>query len=371
DTKGNAAALPVERRSEVLLSPDLFTTDGVSSVSVVNPEGEISLPSGVSLNTTVGGSISLSAANIDLQVDIASPGGGLSFTAFNISPAVAALLARTPGSTTPLANVGLGNITVGANATLTTAGQLVDNRNATGNNTSLFVISGGSISFTGFNVNLAARSSVDVSGGALVSGTGSVSYGRAGTITIKAGQDPTIASVLGGKLSLNGGLTGFSGGEGGALRLTAPRVQVGGVSSNADTLWFSPDFFNQGGFTSFSMTGIGTISDSITPEVLIAPDVQIAPMAQSYLANADAGNGGRVTLTTILRPEGLRRPVSLAFNAPGVIDLFTAAPIVRGDLVLSSGASIHTDAGASVSLTGNTIAVLGSIYAPAGTIYLA
>jgi filamentous hemagglutinin len=74
----------------------------------------------------------------------------------------------------------------------------------------------------------------------------------------------------------------------------------------------------------------------------------------------------------VLRPvwqqEGVRTPASVSFSAPGVFDPFSGLQQVRGDLVMGAGAVIQTDARASVSLSGETVDVLGQILAPAGRI---
>lgn len=73
-------------------------------------------------------------------------------------------------------------------------------------------------------------------------------------------------------------------------------------------------------------------------------------------------------MTPTLLPEGVRKPVNLSFGAVGVKDAFTSQLLVRGDLVFGAGAAIKTDPTAAVSLSGNTVAVFGSIFAPGGSI---
>src|SRR4029077_1276889 len=129
---------------------------------------------------------------------------------------------------------------------------------------------------------------------------------------------------------------------GGSLAIQAPLIQIGGSTSNADTLLLSPDFFSQGGFTAFTLTGLGAATgqqDQFLPGVLIAPGTAITPVAQSLLANLDLNGPGTVTLTPTTLPQGLRPPVSLSFRAPGVRSPFAAGnlPVVRGDFVMGEG----------------------------------
>lgn len=368
DADGHPLPLAAERLNQFVFAPSLLTEAGFGRINLDNSDGDILLPADVSLLAPLGGSITLAAANLNILGDISAPGGTINFTVFNISPSVAAVLARTAGSQTPPANADRGNLVVGPNASLSTAGSILDLR---GNlfeavNTP-FTSPGGTISLNGYRVDLAAGSLLDVSGGVVVSGSGAVSYGNAGKITIKSGQDATISSVLGGSLSLGAELRGFSGGVGGSLALTAPFVQIGGNIAAPNTLLLAAEFFSEGGFGSFQLSGIGGTSSSAPPAVQIVPGTQIFPVVQSLLA-APQGLGAPLVLSTITQPVGVRAPVNLTFSAPGVRDAFSGVPLVRGDFVMGAGSLISADPRASVSISGNTAAIFGSIYAPGGAI---
>ncbi len=237
----------------------------------------------------------------------------------------------------------------------------------------VYLANGGRVTINSYNVNLQSGSSINVSGGVTVGATGAISYGTGGSITIAAGQDLEIPTVLGGRLTLGANLAGYSGGTGGSLNILAPLIQVGGASSNPNSLLLSPDFFSQGGFSSFSLIGLGEATgqpEQFVPGVVIAPGTLIAPVAQSWQASLDPNGPGTLALTPALLPQGLRTPVSLSFRAPDIRDPFngTVLPAVRGDFVMGEGAVIQTDPRASVSISGDTAAVLGSIFAPGGRI---
>ena len=187
---------------------------------------------------------------------------------------------------------------------------------------------------------------------------------------IGAGQDPNITSLIGGHLILDSSLQAYSGSRGGSLSILAPSIQIGGATANPDTLLLSPDFFGSGGFSSFALTGLGGQGDqpgSYLPGLIIAPNTVLAPQVQNLMVAANAN--GVETLVPFLPPDGLRTPVSLALSASGVTDTSLSDPVViRGDVVLGEGAVIKTDPQGSVSLSGDTVAVLGSILAPGGTI---
>lgn len=370
---------------DMVLSSDLINTDGFGNFTLYNGDGNITIPSGVALNTAPGGSINLTAANLDIEGNVSSPGGALTFTVYDYSPnPVIAAGAVVPPDPTR------GNFTLGSNASLSTAGLVVDDRIlASAPNTLPLVTNGGTISIDSYNANLLSGSTIDVSGGLNLTAAGKQNFGKAGGITVLAGQDPGLNYLLGGQLALGSSylsgqsFKGFSGlaGGGGSLTLQAPLVQLGGQTLlNSDpginTLWLHQTdahgnllFFSQGGFGSYNLTGIGDPAVQSTPAVLVAPGAIIDPVAQSWQPVLTApGSNGVILSPVTYALASQRSPVSLALNAPGVTNPITSGVIVRGDLVIGAGASIQTDPTASVSLKGNTVAVLGSITAPGGKI---
>ncbi|MCW1911936.1 filamentous hemagglutinin family protein [Luteolibacter sp. GHJ8] len=364
DASGAPFALAESRRETVYLSPDLFSTHGFGNLTVENAEGNILLPEDITLQRQVGGSLTLKAANIDIQGDIIAPGGTLSFSAHNISPYDAQFL----NSDSPVPNPvpGQGNFTLGANATLNVAGLVTDDRQSlAAGNPSPLQLRGGSVSVAAYNADLQAGSVIDVSGGYLMTAGNSSHFGNAGSISIRAGQDPAVAPVLGGTLNLGSTLRGYSGARGGTLSLQAQHVQIGGINTDPSTLLLSPEFFNQGGFGTFNISGLG---GGTAPAVLVTEGTEVAPVVQSYRVNP--GGGGPLSLEIIEDVVGLRQPVSLNLSAPGVRD-FSSSLFVRGDVVVGEGSILRTDPGGSVSVTGNTVSVLGSIITPGGSINVA
>ena len=181
------------------------------------------------------------------------------------------------------------------------------------------------------------------------------------------------------------------------------------MSGNGTTLWLSSDFFSEGGFGSFTIEGLGQIETNgsgaylfnaagdplISPAILIAPNTIISPIVQSFFANL-SGNSVSLALLSPGQESQLlpsqSTPVNLTINAEGVTSSLSGdAPpeqgggtynnndgggglMVRGDLVVGSGAVIKTDPqtnsshGVSLLAANGTIAVLGQVYAPGGTI---
>jgi filamentous hemagglutinin len=369
DADGRPQPLRLDRRLDVVLSPDLVNENGFGNLRVNNGDGEITLLSDVTVATPIGGSVILTAANIDIEGRIIAPSGTIGLTSYNFSPF--AFAAPNFGGQTPVLNPGRGNLTLSSTALLSTAGLIIDDRaeSATAN---LFPIStnGGTISLTGYNVDIGEGSRLDVSGGVRVDNTAKATYGHGGGINIFAGQDANARWLVGGSLRLAADLRGFSGATGGSLSLLAPLVHIGGTTANPDAFVLSPNFFSEGGFSTFNISGLGaatTAVDEFLPAVVIAPNVTIAPVAESFIAAPDAND--EIALTPTLLAQGLRSPVNLNFGAPGVTDTTRNNLLVaRGDIVMSSGSVIRTDPLGSIGFNGQTTAILGSIVAPGGNI---
>ncbi|MBS0659374.1 MAG: filamentous hemagglutinin family protein [Verrucomicrobia bacterium] len=358
---GRPQGLRLDRLSRVVLDPALFGRSGFGSVSIDNSDGNVVVPAGATLTAQDGGALTLAAANVGVFGQLFAPGGSIAFTVTNLSPAGFLQLSSTQGASTPAPDPGRGTFTLGNEAIVSTAGRVVDRRGL-GSDELATAVAGGSISLRAFNANLAAGGVLDVSGGVTVSGTGRIAYGAGGTLALAVGQDPNVASLLGGRLVLESTLRGYSGARGATLSILAPSLQLGG-SARAGTLVLGPEFLTQGGFSRFNLGGLG---DGVAPAVRVVEGTILRPSTESLLAELE---GSEIRLRRVRQPEGVRAPASLALNAPGVTDTFNPAiRLVRGDIVFAAGASVLTDAGASVSLSADTVALLGQIRAPGGGI---
>lgn len=373
DENGDPMPLDEARRRLVSLSPELTAKHGWGSVTIHNEGGRITVPKGLTLSTVAGGGFKFYGANVGLYGDIVAPGGSLAFEALNFTPYEVALIRNLPEAERllPPPNPDRGVVTVGRGVTLSTAGLLVDDRLDT---RAAYRVSaaldGGSISIKSYIADLLAGSVLDVSGGALIDPWGQRVYGKGGSLTLAGGQDPQLNGIIGGRLTLDGILRGFAGITGGSLAITAPLIRVGeGDRAPAGGLAVSPDFFSKGGFSQFSLTGLaGTGADGEElPALGIAPGTTLAPKARNYLLVPNPQGGGLAT-RLVDNPVGVRSPVSLAFAAAGIRDGILDSPLLRGDLVLGEGAEIFTDPLGHVALNGQTVALLGRVVAPGGSI---
>jgi filamentous hemagglutinin family protein len=369
DANGNPKSLTADRLQTVYLSPDLLSKNGFGDLTVENNDGEIVVPSNITLEAPVGGSITMAASNISIGGNVIAPGGNLSFKSYNLTLDALNLANNTAGGVLPVGDPNRGRFILGGSSVLSTAGLLVDDRRGS-SFAGLLPLSpeGGSISLAAYSAELAQGSLLDVSGGAIVSANGRITYGDAGNLSISAGRDLSTPAVVGGRLALGATLAGYSGARAGGLSIEAPAIQIGGRPSQTGVNLLGSDFFNKGGFSRFSLTGVGLASGTqgeFVTGLYVAPEARIRPVVSGLTAQLSKGS---FKLRVITRQEGERDPGSLSFNAQGAIDSFTSTLLGRGDVVLAEGSSIITDAKGSVSLKGETVSVSGMVITPGGSI---
>ena len=375
------STLPSSLLSTLTLSPDLLDEEHFGSIEVVNPDGSITIAENTTLAASPKGSIKLSAANIIVLGDINASGGTIELSAFNLSPSFAYEFKKindglTIGSPSPRAKYGV--VSLGAGSRLSVAGLIVDDTGLDATSSYLpTAIHGGNIKITAYSADLAQGSIIDASGGLHVDAKAKNIYGNGGSISLITGRDISIESVTGGGLSLGSELKGYSGGKGGSLSIQAGPIQIGGTADSR-VLAISPTFFTQGGFSQYSLSGIGqpmsgststSLVGSYIPGIRIAENTAINPIAESLIATPDIGLNGSISLKKYLKDDFARKPTSLSFEAIGYDDDFTEEKLkARGDILMGTGSTIVTDAQASVSFKGDTVTLLGSVIAKSGKI---
>ena len=383
-------SLPTSLTSRFALSTSWWNSGGFGSVSVDNPDGALILPSGLGVAIPAGGSLTAKASNMSIDGTITAPGGTISLTAYNYSPYdYKKLVATDPFlSSKPALGVvaGRGMITLGADGKIDVSGMLVDDRASSQQAvTTRRILDGGTVSLEAFMINLAKGSLIDASGGARAKPISGFEFGNGGAISVLAGRDPNqltgspTALLIGGQLSLDGTLAAYSANQGGSLAIRANLIQIGGSAGDPTMLVLSPEFFRGGGFTSYSLTGIGkAIGTGYIPAIRVAGGTIIEPVAESLVLAPNRSSGGGLSLVPILKPVGERSPVSITMAATGADDPFTTGILeVRGDIVIEKGAVIRTDPGAKVLIgtdsnlvktLADTVSIDGTIDVPGGTV---
>jgi filamentous hemagglutinin family protein len=366
DENGDPDELLEERKKNVLISEEYFGGNGFASLSINNHDGDIEIPSGTVVKTPDGGSVTLSGSNIVVDGSLISRGGNIMLSAYNQTYAET----NRVNTSLPSVNSNRGLIEVGFGAVIDTSGTNVDNRLVSGNiQQGTAFLNGGSISINSISANLAAGSLLNVAGGAAIDPRGKVAYGSGGSISIATGKDLDVSSLLGGSLTLKSNFQGISGSsKAGSFSLSATAIQVGGSTSNPNVTVIEEDFFNRGGFGSFSFTGVGQAADGkggIAPRMLIAPGTKIKPVVASYIVDASSIVP---TSNIVVLEEGKRSTSMLSFNAKGAVNNYDNSIIGLGDVILSENASITTDAKGSVSFNAEVISLAGNVTSRGGTI---
>ncbi|MEY5010702.1 MAG: hypothetical protein RLZZ253_1841, partial [Verrucomicrobiota bacterium] len=375
DGSGVPLALAADRKAAVYLAPEILGADGFGVLRINNSEGDVVVPEGTKLVGNPGGELHVDAANVRVNGEIQLAGGVVEMNALSVSPKVLAdLLADPDAATIPTPGAGRGLLEIASGAVISTAGRLLDDRlgDASLAGTPL-LLDGGRITISAYRMNLEEGAQLDVSGGALATASAQIEYGAGGTLQISAGQaapaskEPILASVVGGELRLGADLLGFSGARGGTLSILAPRIRVGGSAENG-VLVFAPQFFREGGFASYELSGLGGKINGAT-DFLPAVEIEAGTHVQArVLSTRVVGDASGLRMAVVEKPAGARAAADLEFHAVGVRNPFTRLPIFLGDLIVGAGAQVETDPLGRITLEGETVTVLGSVVAPGGVI---
>ncbi|MHB8813684.1 MAG: two-partner secretion domain-containing protein, partial [Steroidobacteraceae bacterium] len=375
--------LPAEFTTSMLQPTFLEAFQNISLYT----NGQLVEPTGVALSLAPGGSFTARAADIDIEGGIDVPQGTISLAA---EPTYADYNSQNASTV----------LTLGTAASLTARGEWVNDSSVLypdGNSAPLY-ISGGTISLTAANpavgtiyaaadLLLEPGSVIDVSGGAQLTGSGSLNAGKGGTIEINASTPGTSGIALTGPLpaptlELGATLRGYGLFEGGTLSIGAAGVCIaqsdcGG--GDPTLVWLAPLFFNSGGFSHYSVT-------ADQKGLTIASDVDLQLVQQNlqlpagYRSMPDAATlAGIATPTTL--PLQARQPVdlSLALYYPANSNYNDSVNVHETlsfnqplpSLILPEGDVISTDPGGSLSLTSDTqLDVEGVLRAPGGGISL-
>jgi filamentous hemagglutinin len=423
-------SLPTARNNELFLDPALLSSHGFGNLSLDNHDGSIAIPQGTLLDAGAGGNIIFKASAVSIEGGISAPGGAVSISAYRVSSELMRAMSETglTRGTDPWTEAlvlngesvlqygnadssgkisvlhedgtygkvsfsstivsGSGGVTLGTKATITTAGLVVNGINPI---TDPISISGGGISVSGYNVSLQKGSLLDVSGGALLLSSGNTIYGDAGKLSISGGSDIQVADLHHGQLGLGSSLYGFAGlqpggtgGKPGTLELTAPAIELGGETSGRK-LGLNAAFFNQGGFGTFNLTGVGMEipgSTSFVPGISVATGATIRPSIESYRL---IWKGTTPVLSINSRYGSFGFAPSITLKSTGLKDdgLSDGSKyLIRGDVVMGERSSVFLDPGlillggiptasaGALTIRGNTVDIEGNLTVAGGSIVI-
>ncbi|CAB3748140.1 filamentous haemagglutinin family protein [Paraburkholderia solisilvae] len=394
DTAANNA-LPATDPNNItanMVVPTAMLSDGgFANVNVtedkVNGKGFV-VPDGTVLSLQPGGSLTLNAPNTaNAQIDghLIVPSGTIS-----ISLSINSGVTASPTS---------GNIVVGPDALLSTAGEWVNNDTQLAAGTTpgdSEFINGGSVTLAaGYGVDLQPGSSIDVSSGGEMQANGQmlmnngIAEGKGGNVTLQTLVDQAgYPAVLPTDplLHMDGTIRGFGFSGGGTLTLEVLDIQVGGdpTSAPAYTTVLPTDFFLQQGFGNYVLNAYldATVAPGATVDVTQQNLIPDFSSLQHVASGADLSTSGLTTLGTTDAFD--RQPTDLVLTAGGYAAWHvtnnttgTAPPVVpdypgvTGAVTIGEGASVVADAGASIGLGSPAqVTVLGSLIAPGGSITL-
>jgi len=317
--------------------------------------GQVTLPADVRLDAGVGATLAVSGAAVDIAGRISAPAGTVNIVA-------------TGAPSSPQRGV-----TLASGAAISTAGLWINNAGtageafgavlpsavaagATGAGSAISTTNGGSISLSGVRVDLQRNSVLDVSGGGSIARSRRVTGGSGGTLSISA--DPGAGQTSDSRSEAE--LRGFGLARGGSLNLTVGDLQVGPRSAAVAALQVGEDWFRQGGFESFALTGARGLT--VTGGTRVQPEV-LGWTVDPLLAIGLPGGGDlRSIVQAALPPAELRRPGAVTLRTTSRTD---PAAVLR----VEPGASITTGVGGSVVLSATAGAQIdGRLQSPGGRI---
>jgi filamentous hemagglutinin len=351
------------------LSPAQLAQSGFNTIDVFS-NGAVTLPAGTNIAVAANGVLGIkSAQSIAIDGNIDAPGGSVGL--------------QTVGTGDLLPH----NINVAPGAIIDVSGTWTnDTPTVTPQpGTAPTVINGGSVNASAAgNVLLGAGSLINVSGGGWLNEDNKLTEGSAGSISLAAsfslGASTPATDPYTGVIDFGAGATllgaSLKAGQGGSLSLQSGSVTVGSTPANTPgELLLAPDFFTQGGFARYTITGQNDVLIGNPQDATDSTPVTIAPLQQSLVFTQNPilqPTGTPLTSFTQLEtlPLSLRSPASVAFISTASDQ--SGADI--GNVTLAQDARIVTDPGASVLLAADgyngDVRVFGTILAPAGNITL-
>jgi filamentous hemagglutinin family protein len=237
-------------------------------------------------------------------------------------------------------------------------------------------LNGGSITVN-HGLRMGQGATMNASSGAWLSNKGQLSAGHGGDITVTMADNQLVAGtfssygmMVDGQQTQGGHLTVKLQGE--QATGLVEHIQLGGNNPEQEnTLWLSENFFQQGGFSNYTVSnadrlnGDVMIGDQANRLVTIHPEQHSRVLATSARA-AQSGSDLNTLVTNTSLAGRMRAPASLEVVAGDDLTLQSNASIVTDTPISQSGAR------GNVSLTSKgQMTILGDITAPGGDIKLA
>ena len=283
-------------------------------------------------------------------------------------------------------------IIIGDGVTLDVSGQWTnDAMLSTGVGMAPTYLSGGKVALQltapGSELVIGDDVSLKANGGAWLESGGTISYGSGGAITLDA--SPSQSAIQFGQGTL---VEAFGTGTalGGTFTLYATRLNI---SEGIGTAWTEPQIvddlnnpagpvlnvfaplFTNYGFSSVNLTATGAAAGSVTSDVLtvasgtmIDAQTSTLQLESNYLSSVTGGTVSALATPTLL-PLYERPVANVSLNVIRETDDVLLGNTNYGVLDIQAGASILTDPGATIALSGEGgVSVAGTLRAPAGKV---
>ncbi|MCV2359146.1 filamentous hemagglutinin family protein [Paucibacter sp. TC2R-5] len=312
------------------------------------PGGSLALSAKQS-NLIIGGAL-VKGGDVGLNAGVTSPGGSLSLEA-------SGALKLAEGVSVDLAGRWTNDLAATAPAL-----------DAAGNPMTPLLLKGGTFSSTADNLLVVGNKfSVDVSAGAWMNKAGILRQGSAGSIAF---GDPKVKGTQILRLGSDLKLSAYGFASGGSLSLLGRNIWLGKGQSNisGDDVSLSPEFFQQGGFSNYSLIAHGNLTvlagNVISPKAL---SWQLASAA-SELPSAAMSRVAAPVLLDLASAGAVRPSTDLSLRADFNL---SQKPFSTGLISVDAGAQVLMDPAAKLGLlAGQGIKVQGTLNAPAGQISL-
>lgn len=338
---GFSSILPDTWSNSLKLNAPLLMQNGFSRMDF-SSAGGIRLDEGVSLDLGTGGSLSLKqgagyVGNIVLAGKISAPGGSVNVSSAGNRDEGDILLS--------------GSIDVAGNWTN-------DNPMLPIQHPSSIATNGGSVNLLAARgLDLAAGSSIKVSGGGWYNSQGKLQAEKGGNIVLAAskGKEGSGNNQSDGAMQLGGSLQAYGLTQGGTLSLRADGFALGSAapaanldaSTSADVA-LPLSFFSTGGFTSFNLTAWDRGSTLQDP---LAPVVSNWVLPKDYAFRPSAVNLADIASLTTL-PTVQRQAVSLTLPLSSLTQEAAIITDVGGSVTVNATSHLFID-GLIKALSGN------------------
>lgn len=340
DVPGSFDVHDVNTSTETIVGTGLlnngFNHLGVNSMGTIEVAGAV--------NTAPNGSVSLKGGGVNIRRDIVTPGGDITVE-------------------TQLSEQ---SIVVGDGVRLSTAGNWNnDNPNLPGAMQTAIAVNGGNITISASqDVVMGQGSVLDASAGAWLSSDGILRTGNGGDISLEgqsvamSGKVQAYGFDLGGEFSVS----------------TAQDVQIGGQPASPGDFWLQASFFEQGGFSSYSVKnsandGELVIGDASGQSTVIHPKMQTLMMQSGYSSKVSGISMSEVAKTVLL-PEGQRAASTMNFSAYGGGETLANLTVLKNTILRTDSPDIQGRAGAISLEASRQLTMLGSLFSSSGAISL-